>query len=91
MKRKDERLAERLRGRGWLVMSPQTFDAIDPFMDTIVVPIPGRGADRSDCPAHGRHPHNGGRCLDCAVCAGEDPCFAGCSDPAMHAEGGHDV
>lgn len=65
MAAKDERLAERLRGRGWLVMSPDVLNRIDPMMDTIVVPIPGRSE--------------------------LDPCTPVCTDPAMHAEGGHDV
>jgi len=43
------------------------------------------------CPAHGIHPHDGRACLDCPLCRPADPCAGGCSNPDVHAEGGHDV
>lgn len=34
------------------------------------------GPDEPGCPAHGPHPHDGRRCLDCAECAGVRPATA---------------
>lgn len=63
-----------------------------PIMGDSPAPTVIREVAGHDCPAHGAHPHHGRTCLDCPVCRpADDPCANGCSDPAAHAEGGHDV
>jgi hypothetical protein len=70
MRAVDERIAARLKIRGWALQRP------------------------CDCPAerpadlgHSRLCRRGADIRAAAL----EPCAAGCPDPAMHAEGGHDV
>jgi hypothetical protein len=85
MRRTDDRAAERLRGRGWVVFAPETVAKIGR------TPVVLEGDPDDGCalpPAADRIPGE----LPLPFALSElDPCAFGCPDPAAHAEGGHDV
>lgn len=82
MNAKDARLAGRLRSRGWLVFDPALILAwsLQPGTAVQGVDPDGRRDVEPDTVTVKLRP-----------AVPPDPCAAGCTNPAAHAEGGHDV